>query len=261
MILRCRVTTNNAGPRSSRRGTNQSPSPIAGFEALLFDEAGLAAAHEAAEHRPHSSLSIWSGRSVAYYDFEFPTPHTDSSQVDRGVIPTYQFHLEVENVTFPSEGSYAGNPEMIWEPESFAVAESKESTRYEGIHGYRVSAPLEAAIMDCLTSTLQIRPEAAKVLPISAFDDARAGKRFSVHPLHDTFLGETAKQRSVELYRRALPGTLVADLDEPAHSANDQLLFEAEQEPLPRIQRVFTMPLDRLERLWAETARRLRSRE
>jgi hypothetical protein len=38
MILYGRKTTNKAGPRSRDRGTNQSSDPIAGFQAILFDE-------------------------------------------------------------------------------------------------------------------------------------------------------------------------------------------------------------------------------
>jgi hypothetical protein len=77
--------------------------------------------------------------------------------------------------------------------------------------------------------------------------------------LHDTFLGQLVRQKSVELYTKALPGALVADLDDPIPS-EDVSLFGHKQEPLPRVQRLFTMPLDHLGSLWSAAARRLRER-
>lgn len=149
---------------------------------------------------------------------------------------------------------------MVWAPESFAVAQSKEGVKPVEIPGYEVTAEQEAAILRCLEETLLIDPENAKVLPVSSFDRVRVGKRISAHPLHDTFLGPARKQERIAFYQRTDPGTLVADLDEG--EAPDRVeqrdLFT---EPVQRVQRVFTMPLKDLETAWTAAASQRRQRK
>jgi hypothetical protein len=260
ILLRCRITTSNAGPDSQRHGTNQSTAPIAGFEAVVFDEDQLAAMQQSAR-ASRSSLTIWSGRPVEVYDFEFPTHRPNSSQVDGGVTPKYQFHLEVEHVVFPADGDRPENPEMVWGRESFAVAESKDSAKLEEIPGYPVTPELEAAIRRCLTETLLIDPEQAKVLPISGYDEAKVGKRVSRHPLNETFIGPEEKRNRDEFYRKVEPGSLVADLDELAAATDQKRPPASSNEPIRRLQRVFTTPLDQLEARWASAATQLQSRK
>jgi hypothetical protein len=255
IILHCRITTNKAGPDSDLRGTNQSQSPIAGFEAVIVDEGQLAALQQSSR-APASEIVIWSGRSVQVYDFEFPTQRADSSQVDGPIVPKYQFHLEVENVVFPEEGEHPDAPEMIWGRESFAVAKSRDSARYEELPGYEVSPDLEAAILRCLTETLLIEPEQAKVLPVSHFDKAKVGKRVTAHPLHETFVGKASKTRREDFYSKSDQGSLVIDLDDQADRQQ-----EGHGEPVERVQRVFTTPIHQLQERWFSLARNLHSRK
>ena len=258
VILRCQVTTNNAGPGSHLQGTNQSRDPIAGFRGVILDRQQLAATKQS-RHSPRLSLPIWSGRPVECYDFEFPTPHADSSQVDAGVTPMYQFHLKVEAIAFPADRERPATAEFVWSRESFAVADSRKSARYQRMDGYPVSEGLRQTILRSLVETLQIDLDEAKVLPISEYDQARLGKRISSHALHETFLGERSKRRRDEYYQRARPGMLVAELDEQV-SAEDMMSRGGRRpEALPRVQRDFTMPLDELAEIWAETARQLRA--
>jgi hypothetical protein len=258
ILLRCRITTAKAGPGSSLHGTNQSTHPVVGFQAVVFDEDQLAAMQASARgHR--SSVSIWSGRKVEIYDFAFPAQHTDSSQVDGGLTPKYQFHLEVEHVVFPADGACPESPEMVWGRESFAVAKSRKSARYQAVPGYEVTSEVEAAIKDCLTRTLLIEPGSATVLPVSAYDRATVGKRVSAHPLHETFLGEGVSRQRGEFYRKAEPGSLVADLDMPEDAPRRDRPAAAREEPMQRVQRVFTTRLGELQRRWTATAADYRS--
>jgi hypothetical protein len=256
LLLRCRITTNKAGPGSRLHGTNQSTAPIAGFEAVLLDQNQLAAMHQE-QAAPRAAVSIWSGRRVEVYDFEYPTQRLDSAQVDGGVTPKYQFHLEVESVVFPADGARPDAPERVWTRDTFAVAKSREDARYVEMPGYFVQPRERAAILTCLAEVLQVDPEHAKVLPISDYDQAKVGKRISAHPLHDTFLGEAAKQRLVDFYGKAERGTLVADLDEPATGPARGRRGASTADRVQRVQRVFTTPLEELERIWGETARQL----
>jgi hypothetical protein len=255
-LLFCRETTHKAGPTSALRGTNRSPAPIAGFGAVIFDEQQLSAM-QGSRPAERSSVAIWSKRPVEIYDFEFPIVRTDSSQVDAGVTPKYQFHLEVERVIFPADGARPNVPDSLWTRESFAVAKSKESAKCEPIPGYHVSPELEAQIMQCLTETLFVNPQKAKVLPASFFDQAKIGKRASLHPLHETYIGPREKEKRDDFYARAEPGMLVADLD-AAEIAEDgrrrQKRLIEEPEPLERIQRVYTTPLNQLQAIWEKVA-------
>jgi len=262
ILLRCRETTHKAGPDSRLRGTNQSTSPIAGFEAIILDEEQLSAMGQSSK-ASRSSVTIWSSRAVQIYDFEFPTQRSDSSQVDGGTTPKYQFHLEVEHVAFPADGDRPDDPDMLWARESFAVARTKDSARYEEIPGYHVSAELETEIMNCLTKVLLVRPDQTKVLPTSSYDRVKIGKRVSAHPLHETYIGRDLIKKREEFYLNAKHGTLVAEIDEPERGGDEDHRWEASEEhkePVERVQRVFTTPLEELEKTWRAAARDVKKR-
>src|SRR5262249_15189431 len=70
LLLICRITTSQAGPRSELRGTNQAVAPVAGFVAVIFDENQLTALQQGHTASP-ARVQIWSGRDVEVYDFEF----------------------------------------------------------------------------------------------------------------------------------------------------------------------------------------------
>lgn len=254
VILKCRITTNKAGLDSQMRGTNQSIAPIAGFEAVIFDEmrlAGLRNSTRAA--RP--PVRIWTGRDVQVYDFEFPTSRTDSSQVDGAIRPKYQFHLEVERVILPADGGGTDAAIFLWERETFAVAARKDSARIAEKPGYYVEPQLEAEILKCLTSVLFINPNEARVLPCSQMDHAKLGKRVSDHPLHDTYISPESKQSRSDFYDKSGSGALVAEIDEPQGKSKAPDLLRA-SDSVPRVQRVFTTPIADLLELWQDTARR-----
>jgi hypothetical protein len=261
VMLQCRVTTSKAGLNSQLRGTNQSVAPVAGFEAVIWDDAELTA-QQNSQHGRRSPVRLWSGRDVQVYDFEFPTQSVDSSQIDGAVRPKYQFHLEVEGVIMPTTGSFAKLPDYLWSPESFSVAASRDAARFEESPGYLVEPDREHRILECLETVLFVHPEAAKVLPYSNADRPKMGKRVSTHPLHETFLGAEMKEKKShdEYYQRSEPGALVANLDSLAHSEFERI-SDGEDDHLPRLQRVFTSPLDRLLETWSEAARALRSRK
>lgn len=255
VMLQCRITTSKAGIDSQLRGTNQSVAPVAGFEAVIWDDAELSAQQNSKACR-RSPVRLWSGREVYVYDFEFPTPHADSSQIDGTVRPKYQFHLEVERVIVPAAGVIPKQPEYVWTPESFSVAASREAARVEETPGYYVEPDREAQIIECLSKVLFVRPENAKVLPFSEADRLKVGKRISTHPLHDTFLGPEWKEkpRRDKYYEASDHGALVADLDLD-DIPEDVALGDWHNDPLPRLQRVFTSPLDQLNVKWGELAR------
>jgi hypothetical protein len=259
VILLCRITTKKAGPTSRRRGTNQSPAPIAGFKAVIFDENQLAFMQPSAQAE-RSTTSIWSGLSVEFYDFEYATQRTDCGQVDAGVTPKYQFYLEVECVVFPADGDRTPDAQMVWNRESFAVAKSKDSARIEKIPGYLVPAELEFAIINCLEQTLLINPHDARVLPVSHFDRAKIDKRISIHPLHDTFIGPESRRHRDNFYQKSDPGTLVADIDLAENTGEKRRRIKLFDEPVERVQRLFTMPLEDLLANWSAIANELRSK-
>ncbi|HYW96924.1 MAG TPA: hypothetical protein VE870_15115 [Bacteroidales bacterium] len=265
ILLRCRETTHKAGPNSQLRGTNQSPSPIAGFEAIIFDVDQLSSLGQSLK-ASRSSVAIWSNRTVQIYDLEFPTQRTDSSQVDAGKTPRYQFYLEVEQVVFPAEGDWPDNPNMVWARESFAVAKTKNSARYEEIPGYHVPAEVETEILKCLKEVLLVDPNQmkTKVLPVSSYDRAKVGKRVSAHPLHETYIGSDLIKRRDEFYLNVSPGFLVAEIDDPHQSEGKDRRPETLEElkqPVERVQRVFTTPLDELEKNWMAAARNIKKKE
>lgn len=261
VMLQCRITTSKAGLDSQLRGTNQSVAPVAGFEAVIWDDAELTSQRNSEQGR-RSPVRLWSGREVHVYDFEFPTQYSDSSQIDGPVRPKYQFHLEVERVIVPTTGNFSKPPEYVWSPESFSVAASREAARVEEAPGYFVEPERERQIIDCLSKVLFVQPAEAKVLPYSTADRLKVGKRISTHRLHETFLGPewSEKKHRDEYYERSEPGALVAELD--MHRAPEvDAAGKDEHERLPRLQRVFTAPIDRLVETWSAAAESLRSRE
>jgi hypothetical protein len=258
IILRCRITTNKAGPQSQLQGTNLATAAVAGFQAVVFDEKQLAAM-QSAPAASRSSVTIWSGRPVELYDFEFPTKRSDSSQVDGRVTPKYQFHLEVEHIVFPADEDRPEGAEFVWARDSFAVANSKDDAKVEEVLGYVVTPRLEQEIRSCLVETLLVDLERAKVLPVSEYDQAKVGKRVSGHPLHETFIGPEAIRARDDFYRKAGPELLTADLD--AVLSQESSEDSNSVAPVHRVERVFTMQFEKLRAAWAETARQFKSRK
>jgi hypothetical protein len=252
ILLKCRITTHKAGLNSQLRGTNQSAAPVAGFEAVVFDETELQALRSGARAM-RSPVRIWSGREVHAFDFEFPTQRSDSGQVDAGVEPKYQFHLEVEHVILPAEGFGGKGPELTWERESFAVAEKRDSARMEEKPGFFVDPPTREAILKCLREVLLINLDAARVLPFSETDLPKVGKRVSQHSLHETYIGEKEREHRRELYHKAAAGALVAELDPPVQPGQEDRRSRAALDAIPRAQRVFTMPFKELLERWTRT--------
>jgi hypothetical protein len=255
IILQCGVTTYNASPGSAMAATNQSDNPVKGFEAAIVDRSELDRRRGTGAGM-RGIVPLWSGRNVEIFDFEFPPLSDDSVVVDAGVMPKYRFHLEVQRVVFPACGPLPEEPAMLWEPESFAVAASKSSAKFEDKPGYYVEAKLRDEMLTSLKTVLNIEPRDAKVLPFSERDRAKAGKRISRHPLHETYLCAMKLRRSESKFYEKLPlGALAADL-ESIDEIPLGLARESEMEPLRRAQRVFTMPFSDLFELWEDLAKK-----
>ena len=152
VLVRCHLSTQNPSASSAIGGSNQASDPIVGFSAVLNDE-DQRKARQKGESLYDMSARLWSGRFVEYYNFEYPTTRTDSSTVDAGVQPTYQFLLEVDQVILPEDGHWKGNPRRVWSRESFAVAKSKDDARVERIPGYHVTADLAEEIRESLSES------------------------------------------------------------------------------------------------------------
>jgi hypothetical protein len=258
LMIWCRLSASNAGPDSALQGTNQSTAPMAGFDAVVFDAEGLAAS-AASQNRTPTTVALWSDRRVEVFDIQFPTTHTDSSQVDGETTPTYQFYLEIEHVVFPAEGPRPKAPDYLWSRNTFAVASDRKEIRLEKVPGYLVSPERAEDIRRCLQEVLGVDPGKGKVGPVSEYDQPKIGKRTAAHALHDTYIAPSTRERRDEFYGGAAHGSFLADLDPARGNSNQRELFVfQEPEPIRRVQRVFTTRREDLLRTWLEAALRLR---
>lgn len=256
-ILRCRISTGNAGPTSDLRGTNSSSSPIAGFRAVIWDRNQHQAA---ASDRSSGPKTVRTKREqeVKVFDFDFPTSSTDSSGVDGAVKPKYQFYLEVDQVIFPRDGELPAKPRYVWVRSSLAVAANPEDAKTEEIPGFSVDKEKHDQMLECLREVFGVKLNEAKVLPFSGELPKRVGKKVVDHPLHDTFLDDTHQGSENKFYSDAKAGTLVPEIDEERittirrKNIDQNEFFPA---PMGRAQRVFTMRLDKLLETWEETAK------
>jgi hypothetical protein len=251
VMLRCRVSAFNAGPNSKYHGTNKS-SPMAGFAAAIYDEGQLRKTR-GSWLGPRSSLEIWSGRDVQFFDFERREAFTSSQEIDGEVRPNYQFHLEVDHIVFPADRALSDAPEMLWTPQSFAVAEGKEKSRLRQVKGYPLPQELRGEILAYLKDQLHVDTKKAKNLPVEELDRGKSGRLLSNHPLHETFINQSARDKRGTFYERTKPGWLVAELD---RRASEGRLFP---ELIRRVQQLFTTNLDLLEKEWASIARDARA--
>lgn len=256
-ILKCRRTSSVAGPSSELAGNNSSPSPMEGFRAIILDDARLAAMRQGSR-AASSKVRIWSGRDAEVFDFEFPATRTQSLQVDGPVDPLYQIYLQTEAVVFPASDRAAPKARYAWERETFAVAKSKEAARFEESEGYFAPPEKKERILKFFQEVLHVPLEKARALPYSEAD-LKVGKRVSKHPLHDTYIGPESKSDRAKFYSKSAEGMLIPEIDEPAPAQVTERQRELIEEPLPRVQRVFTMPINELCLLWSNTAERLRS--
>ena len=239
------------------QATNQSDNPVKGFEAVILDEPKL----NLLLNQPGATrqgVRIWSGRIVEIYDFEFPSTRSDSSLVDRGITPKYRFHLEVERVILPADANPPKSAPLLWQRESLAVAESKSDARFQENPGFYVEPRVRDAILTSLQEDMLIDLAEARVLPFSETDRATAGKRIALHPLHETFIGKEVKEHREPFYSKAPMGALVADID-----AASQELAQASSrdEPLQRVQKVFTTRFKELFEMWEQIAAQLETED
>jgi len=261
-LLRCRISTEKAGPRSDIRGTNQSPSPISGFKAVIWDKNQ----HQSMTRNQLGdtrAIRTKTGQEVSVFDFVFPSRHNDSQAIDGSVTPKYQFYLEIDQVIFPSDGDLPERPRYVWVRSSLAVAERQSDAKIEKLPGFSVDEEQRDRMLKTLRSEFGINTNKAKVLPFSGERPQRFGKRVVAHPLHDTFLQEFPKGFEDDFYSEAKSGELVPEIDQ------ERILKRREKEikqselfttPIGRTQRVFTMRLDKLLETWARTAEKVRER-
>lgn len=83
---------------------------------------------------------------------------------------------------------------LVWSRETFAVAASKKSARYQDKPGFYVEPELSDEMFHFMREGFLIKPDEAKVLPFSEVDDATLGKRISRHPLHETYTKHTRQR-------------------------------------------------------------------
>lgn len=259
VLLRCRASTLNAGPMSELQATNKAVAPVAGFGAAIYDDAQLRDTQLGSSRPQRSAVPIWSGRSVELFDFEFRQQPSDSAQIDGSVIPKYRFHLEVDSVVFPIHQQPPDDAEMMWTPESFAVAKSENEARLERVEGYYVPQELRAEILLYLTEDLMVDRDKAGNLPVAECNTSREGKRFSRHPLHDTFLGKSLDEEHDQFYAKTRRGSLVAEIDHRTNKGqHGDRQKKGSTETVARIQTVLTTKLKTLEHEWASIAARVR---
>ncbi len=114
-------------------------------------------------------------------------------------------------------------------------------------------------ILSFLHKVLHVDPADARVLPCSELDNAKVGKRVPKHPLYDAYIGQDRRSARGDFYAKSEPGALVPEINEPVASAEKESQRPFWQQPLPRVQRVFTTPIKHLVTEWRSTSQRLRS--
>src|SRR5262249_51662053 len=144
-------------------------------------------------------ITIWSGREIRVFDFEFPTARTQSAQVDGTIEPLYQIYLQTEVMVFPADQRTPAEATYAWERETFAVAESRAEAKFEESPGYFATPETAERIKHFFREVLQIDTSQAKVLPYSE-ERSTVGKRLSRHPLHDTFIGPRTQSAPEQFY-------------------------------------------------------------
>jgi hypothetical protein len=248
IILNCTKTASNAGPESRVAGRNQAESPMEGLAAIVFDETSLTDVHKLPRAR-RQSVRIWSGRDVEVFDFEFPTVRNESSQIDGGVRPLYQFYLQTEAVIFPATGRTPPEANFVWEPETFAVADNKNAAQVKKSPGYFAEPDVKERILAFLRDTLRLDLNKARVLPYSD-RDAKVGKRVSYHPLHDTYIGSVLRADTEQFYSKSRYGMLIPEIGPPEDIVGRSSQRNLFIRPVRRVQQVFTMPLEDLFDQW-----------
>jgi hypothetical protein len=170
--------------------------------------------------------------------------------------------LKSSKSSFPQNAPGPPAPDFLWSRDTFAGATDRRQVQFERVSGYLVPPKQAEDIRRCLQEVLGVEPGEGKVGPTSEYDRPKSGKRTAVHPLHDTFIGRSTRERRDEFYRGAAQGSFLADLDPTAerHQGSEVLVYR-QPEPLRRVQRVFTSRRDNLLGIWREAARRTRDAE
>jgi hypothetical protein len=255
-ILRCRISTQNAGQKSQLHGTNSSRSPIAGFKSVIWDEKQGAAMERGSSVSPRKT-TLWDGMEVAYFDFEYPAAQNDSNTVDSSCDPIYQFYFEISQVVFPRAGALPERPKYVWERQSLAMAGKRADAKLMTPPGYFLEADRCHEMIRYFSETFGVDAQKAKVLPYSEERVLKTGKKIVDHPLHDTYLSREERGRGDAFYAESKAGHLVPEID---YGIVEELRTERRQgiggrsTPQVRAQRVFTMKIDTLLENWKQTA-------
>lgn len=246
-LVRCRKSSQTAGQSSDRRGTNASSDPIEGFKAILWDMAIIVADDPGAVRARKTKAQT--GREVSVFDFSYPTPLSSASQVAGSRQAKYQFYFEVEQVVLPANVGVFTGADFVWWPHDFAVAGSKRTVHTEQLEGFQVSPEDAEEMRNWLAVTLGVDLRCARVLPCVGDARERSGKRFSRHPLHETFINLEETHDLSKFYEKSAPGALVAELVEAEEGVMPALTNKLVQ-PIPRLSRLFTAPWRELKQLW-----------
>lgn len=195
VVLICRETTSYAGPDSSEKGSNEADNISTGFKGVLCDHEQHASCKAGPWAQPRRSVWTERGLKVEYFDFDMVVERTSASEVNEGIEPLYQFHLEVDEVILPRDRfpDLRGYP--VWDRGTLAMAQK----RTKGMHrdsGYIVSESDAARILRCLRDDFGVDFDKAKALPRSLQADPRVGLRIATHPVNHTFLPLPAAQRA-----------------------------------------------------------------
>ena len=184
ILIRCRRSSDVPDVSADVKSTNTSPSPIEGFGAAIFGQ---------------QSLTLWSGREVQAFEFEFQRGSTTSQGFDSLVgspTPKYRFHLEVLNIVFPALSRDWMSPTLSaesehvheWLPDSFAVANKRKDFTFVGIDGYLVTPDEQESITTCFKDQFGVTESEATVWPTTECDQDTLGNFVCSHPLHETYL-------------------------------------------------------------------------